>query len=168
MASNVAAIERKDSKRIGGVILLNAVGIDVPGHPVTDVSGLSRLELIRLASHDPELVMSNAPPPTPERIANVATNTAALAAYDNGAAMMASGLRERLAAVTIPVLVLWGESDGIASIAYGQAYADAFADGQFELVTEAGHLPHIEQPARTLQHIERFIAANESDKSDDH
>jgi len=146
------------SNRIGGLILMNAVGIDVPGEPVTDVSGLSRPELIRLASHNPELVMANAPPPTPERLANLASNAAALAAYDNGAAMMAPGLRERLASAAAPALVLWGESDGIAGIGYGQAYAQAFANGKFELINEAGHLPQIEQPARTLQHIERFIA----------
>jgi len=143
--------------RIGGVVLINAVGIDVPGEPVTDVSGLSRPELMRLASHNPELVMASAPPVTPQRLANLATNAAALAAYDNGAAMMAPGLRERLTGVAAPALVLWGESDGIASIAYGKAYAAAFANGKFELVSEAGHLPQIEQPARTLQQIERFI-----------
>jgi pimeloyl-ACP methyl ester carboxylesterase len=71
--------------------------------------------------------------------------------------MMAPGLRERLASVTVPALVLWGESDGIASPAYGKAYAAAFANGKVEMTSEARHLPQIEQPARMLAHIDSFI-----------
>ena len=147
----------EDNKRIKGIILINAVGIEVPEEPVTDVSRLTRPEMIRLASHNPELVLANTPPPTPERLANLAANAAAMAAYDSGAAMMLPGLREKLAHVATPALVLWGESDGIASAAYGKAYAAAFAHGSFELISEAGHLPQIEQPARTLAHIDNFI-----------
>ncbi len=145
------------SGRINGLVLLNPVGIQVSGAPLTDVSGLSRPELVRLASHNPDLIMANAPPPTPERMAMLASNANALAAYDNGQAMMVPGLREQLATVNTPTLVLWGESDGIASTAYGQAYAAAFANARFETIPEAGHLPHIEQPARVLQHIAGFM-----------
>jgi pimeloyl-ACP methyl ester carboxylesterase len=154
----MAVVDATEKVRIGSLILLNPVGIQVPGEAVTDVSGLSRPELVRLASHNPEQVMASAPPPTPERIAQLATNATALAAYDSGAAMMAAGLRERLATVAAPTLVLWGESDGIASVAYGKAYAAAFGNGKFELITEAGHLPQIEQLSRTVQHIESFIS----------
>ncbi len=146
-----------DSRRIAGLVLLNPVGIQVPDAPLTDVSGLTRLELVRLASHNPDQVLANTPPQTPERVAMLATNAAALAAYDNGQAMMAAGLRDQLAQVRTPALVLWGESDGIASTAYGQAYAAAFAHGRYEPIHKAGHLPHIEQPACVLQHIARFM-----------
>lgn len=146
-----------DAGRLQGLVLINAVGIQVPEAAVADVSRLTRPELIRLASHDPDLVLASAPSPTPERLAILASNAAALAAYDGGAAMMAPGLREKLASVTTPVLVLWGESDGIASPAYGKAYAAAFANGKFEEIPEAGHLPQIEQPARVLERIDNFI-----------
>jgi pimeloyl-ACP methyl ester carboxylesterase len=155
-AAEMAAL---DSSRIRGLVLINAVGIQTPDATVKDVSGLPRDELVQLASHDSAFVMANTPPMTPERIAMLASNGAALAAYDNGCAMMASGLRERLAGVTVPALVLWGESDGIAPPAYGKAYADAFAHGRFELIPEAGHLPQIEQPLRVQRHIEQFILA---------
>lgn len=146
-----------DASRLKGLVLINAVGIQVPGEALTDVSRLSRPELVRLASHDPDLVLASTPPPTPERLAILASNAAALAAYDQGAAMMAPGLREKLASVATPALVLWGESDGIASPAYGKAYAAAFANGKFAAIPEAGHLPQIEQPVRVLEHIDNFI-----------
>ena len=151
-----------DASRLKGLVLINAVGIQAPGEALTDVSRLSRPELVRLASHDPDLVLASALPPTPERLAILASNAAALATYDAGAAMMAPGLREKLASVTTPALVLWGESDGIASLAYGQAYAAAFASGKFASISEAGHLPQIEQPARVLEHIDNFIRGLDS------
>lgn len=154
VAAEMAAF---DARRVRALVLLNQVGIDVPGEPVMDVSALSRPELIRLASHNPDLMMANAPPATPERMATLASNAAALAAYDQGAAMMAPGLRERLADITVPALVLWGESDGIATQAYGKVYASAFAKGSFELIREAGHLPHVEQAACVLKHIDSFF-----------
>ncbi|PRC93218.1 alpha/beta fold hydrolase [Solimicrobium silvestre] len=159
IAAEMAVI---NASRIKGLILLNSVGIQVPGETLTDVSRLTPPELIRLASHNPELILRNMPPPTAERQAIQAANAASLAAYTKSTSMMAPGLREKLALVAVPVLVLWGESDGIAAPNYGKAYAEAFAKGKFELITEAGHLPQIEQPARVLAHIENFISELDS------
>jgi pimeloyl-ACP methyl ester carboxylesterase len=55
-------------------------------------------------------------------------------------------------------MVMWGESDRIATPAYGEAYADAFANAQLTIIPEAGHLPQIEQPAATFAAIDSFIA----------
>jgi pimeloyl-ACP methyl ester carboxylesterase len=62
-------------------------------------------------------------------------------------------LLRRLGRVRIPTLLLWGESDRIVSPAYGAAYAEAFGDGRLEVIPEAGHLPHIEQPDATFARI---------------
>jgi hypothetical protein len=39
--------------RVSGAILIDAVGIEVEGHPVTDISGLSQQEIMALSFHDP-------------------------------------------------------------------------------------------------------------------
>ena len=140
-----------------GLVLINAVGIAVEGHPLVDVSQLLLPALMQLAHHDPAKIMASAPPPSPQLQEMRAANAAALAAYDNGAKMQDPALRARLAGVTTPVLVLWGESDGIASPHYGAAYANAFANGVFELIPKAGHLPQIEQPARVSASIGSFL-----------
>jgi pimeloyl-ACP methyl ester carboxylesterase len=67
-------------------------------------------------------------------------------------------LRPRLAAVTVPTLVVWGESDGIVTPSYGKEYAASFPYGRFAEVAEAGHLPHLEQPARTFALLDAFAA----------
>jgi pimeloyl-ACP methyl ester carboxylesterase len=66
-------------------------------------------------------------------------------------------LRDRLAAVTIPVLVIWGDSDRIFTPGYGRAYAASFRDGRFTLIEDAGHLPQLEQPTATLAVIDDFL-----------
>ncbi|MGW1272408.1 alpha/beta fold hydrolase, partial [Streptomyces sp. NPDC002491] len=66
-------------------------------------------------------------------------------------------LREHTA-VEAPTLVLWGESDRIATPAYGKEYAASFGNARFETVAEAGHLPHLEQPARTFALLDAFAA----------
>jgi pimeloyl-ACP methyl ester carboxylesterase len=65
-------------------------------------------------------------------------------------------LMRRLARVRIPVLAIWGDSDGIVTPAYGAAFAAAFQNGHLEVVKEAGHLPQIEQPAATFALIDAF------------
>ena len=42
-----------DSPLISGIVLIDAVGIEVEGHPVADVSGLSVPEIQALSFHDP-------------------------------------------------------------------------------------------------------------------
>jgi pimeloyl-ACP methyl ester carboxylesterase len=69
-----------DSPRVTGAILIDAVGIEVEGHPVTDVSGLSQQEIMALSFHDPGRFAPDpgAPRPAPDM---VKANMAALAAY---------------------------------------------------------------------------------------
>jgi pimeloyl-ACP methyl ester carboxylesterase len=71
--------------------------------------------------------------------------------------MFAPKLRRRLHRVTVPVLVAWGEEDGVVSAEYGRAFADAFANGHFKPIAEAGHFPQIEQPGAVLGAIGEFV-----------
>lgn len=59
----------------------------------------------------------------------------------------------RLAAVGVPALVLWGDSDRIVTPEYGRAWADAIPKARFELLTGTGHMPQIETPDQVLQAI---------------
>jgi pimeloyl-ACP methyl ester carboxylesterase len=59
----------------------------------------------------------------------------------------------RLGGITIPTLVLWGESDQIVKPAYGQAYAAAIPGARFEVLSATGHMPQMETPDLVLQTI---------------
>jgi pimeloyl-ACP methyl ester carboxylesterase len=145
----------REHERISGTVLLNAVGINVDGIDLADFFSLTPQELITYSFHDP----GAAPDPTqlPQEARDIqAANAATLAVYAREPYMHDPKLRRRLGVVPTPVAAIWGESDQIAPEPYGRAYAASFPNGRFELIREAGHLPHLEQPAQVLEAIYRF------------
>ncbi|GGN65373.1 alpha/beta hydrolase [Streptomyces albiflavescens] len=151
-----AEIALLGSDRISGVVLVDAAGIKVPGHPVADPFSLTPAELSRLAFHDPtKFAVDPATLPEAAR-AVMAANRAALQVYSGPYVMEDPTLRERLAKVTHPALVVWGESDEVVDAAYGRAYAAAIPEARFELLHETGHMPQIETPGQLLAVVRDF------------
>ena len=145
------------SPRVGGLVVLDAVGLEVPGHPVTDVSGLAPQELMRLSFHEPERFTPDpsAPGQSPEL---VKANMAALFRY-GGAAMTDPSLGERLRDMPVPVHVIWGVADGIVTREHGHAWAGALPEAHLTVLDQAGHLPQLEAPERLLGVMQDLGAA---------
>ncbi|MCW2936882.1 MAG: Pimeloyl-ACP methyl ester carboxylesterase [Actinomycetia bacterium] len=142
--------------RITSLVLLNANGIRPDNAAqATDIRGLAPAEVGRLAFHNPAFRPDLATL-SPEQLAGMAANQRALATYAGEDFMFAPGLRRRLHRVTVPVLVAWGEEDGVVSADYGRAYAAAFPNGRFRSIAAAGHFPQIEQPGAVLGAIGDF------------
>jgi pimeloyl-ACP methyl ester carboxylesterase len=140
------------SPRVSGAILIDAVGIEVPGHPVADFFSLSMDQVFALAFHNPERFRVDPTTLPLAAQAIVAGNRAALATYgENG--MSDPTLLERLSTLELATLVLWGESDRIADPEYGRAYADAIPMARFQLLKGTGHQPQMETPDQVLHAI---------------
>ena len=139
-----AEIALQHSPRVSGAVIVDGIGIEVDGHPITDVSGLSVAELRSFSFHDP----SKAPVP-PAGTTGPSPDVRALIGY-TGPAMLDSTLAKRLGDVDIPVHVVWGESDGIAGPEYGRAFAAAIPGSTFTLLPRTGHLPQLETPEELL------------------
>ena len=139
------------SPRIARVVLLDAVGIEVKGHPVADVSGLPVAEIQALSFHDPTPFHVDPATILDAQRVIMAANGAALAVYSGSPAMADPTLLGRLSGVAIPTLVLWGESDQIVDPAYGQAYAAAIPEARFEVLPATGHMPQMETPDLVLE-----------------
>ncbi|KOV82572.1 alpha/beta fold hydrolase [Nocardia sp. NRRL S-836] len=139
-----AEIALLNSPRVSSAVIVDAVGIEVAGHPITDVRGLSLPELQKLSWHDP----AKAPQP-PATGTGPSPDVLALLSY-TGPAMSDPTLAERLSQVRIPVHVMWGASDGIADSAYGKAFAAAIPGATFTLLPGTGHLPQLETPEDLL------------------
>jgi len=134
------------SPRVTGVILVNAVGVEVPSQPVTDVSGLQPAELRALSFHDPSR-FAHLPGPAP-------ANLTALFAYAGGT-MTDPTLLDRLGKLDLPVRVIWGAADRIVTPSYGLALAAAIPGASFTVLSGAGHLPQVEAPASLVDEILR-------------
>lgn len=148
---------RDIDRRITSLVLLNATGIR-PDHAgqVVDIRQLPPAAIGKLAFHNPAL----RPDPaslTDQQRAGAAANQQTMALYAGADFLFAPKLRRRLRRVTVPALVAWGTEDGVLSTDYGRAYAEAFGNGQFQPIPEAGHFPHIEQPAAVMSAIGDFV-----------
>lgn len=144
------------SPRLGGIVLINAVGIDadVSGKPIVDPTAVSPDRRAALAFHDPERFAIA--PKDPAGLAAMAENQRALHAYAGEPFMHDPTLRARLAGLSLPTLILWGESDGIVDVDYGRRYAAATHGSRFEIIAKAGHFPQIEQLSDVLHRIAAF------------
>jgi pimeloyl-ACP methyl ester carboxylesterase len=72
-------------------------------------------------------------------------------------------VRDRLAGVTAPTLVLTGELDVETPPAYGRALADAIPGARFAVVSGAGHLLPAEVPQQVNAALVEHLAAVEQD-----
>ena len=64
-----------------------------------------------------------------------------------GIEIVYAGLRDRLEALTLPALVVWGGRDHVVSPRYAEMLRDALPQGRLLLLPDAGHVPMCEQPA---------------------
>ena len=146
--------------RIAGLVLANAVGIVVPGHPITDILPLAPAELLKLSFYDPEpfRVDPAALPEAQQRI--MAGNRATLMVYGGTPTTGDVTLAGRLGQLATPTLVVWGEADQIVDPDYGRAFAAAIPGARFLLLDRAGHMPQLEATDRLTQAVREFAAAS--------
>ena len=148
---------RDTAGRIGQLILIDAGGIEVPGEPMVDFFSLDPRGVAEHSWHDPEKFFVDPSTLPPERVAAQLGNLATMKAIAGDPYMHDPELYRNLGHLLTPTLVIWGDSDRVFPVGYGRAYAAAIPGARFELVKDAGHLPHLEQPVATFALIDAVI-----------
>lgn len=148
---------RDTAGRIGGLVLIDAVGVHVESEPIADYFALDPRSAAELSWHDPDRYYVDPAALPTDQLAVRQGNMATMRLLAGDPYMHDPKLLHRLGRVQTPALLVWGESDRIVTPAYGTAYAAAFGDARFEVVPEAGHLPQIEQPKATLALIDEHL-----------
>ena len=148
---------RDGADRITGLVLIDAVGVEVEGEPIRDFFALNPREVAEYSFHDSEKFYMDPATLTPEQAAVQQANMATMRFVAGDPYMNDPKLLGGLGGIRIPLLAIWGDSDRIVTPAYGAAYAAAFNDARFEIVKEAGHLPQLEQPAATFALIDGYV-----------
>jgi pimeloyl-ACP methyl ester carboxylesterase len=64
-----------------------------------------------------------------------------------------------LAAIRVPTLVVWGDSDTLFPLAHGEHLARTIAGAKLEVLQGVGHCPHLESPKRLAEAFTRFASA---------
>ncbi|THA33217.1 alpha/beta hydrolase [Streptomyces sp. A1277] len=142
VAARMAVDDR--ARRISRLVLMDALGPEIPGQPVTMPSG-------------PPLGAPAGPGAPTTRGGPPAQMLATLRAY-TGPDLHDAALLPSLSTVACPVLAVWGTNDTAVTPDFGRAYAAAFPHGRFELVHGAGHLPIREKPEAVFRLLDTFLA----------
>jgi len=152
-----AEMALRHSKRVAGIVLLNAVGIDTGSADkvIADPMKVPPEERTALSFHDPRKSFGN---PSPEQLAVMAENQKTLRVFAGEPFMHDPSLLGRLKGFSVPTLVAWGESDRIVDVDYGRRWTAGIPGARFHLVPEAGHFPQIEQKEAIARLVEEFAA----------
>jgi len=153
----VAMALQDGGKRVGRLVLIDSVGVEIPGQPIRDFFALDARGVAEYSYHDGNRFYVDPATLPAEQLAARQANMATMRVLAGEPYMHDPSLLGRLGGVSIPTLVLWGESDRIVTPDYGRALAAAIPNARFEIVREAGHLPQLEQPEATFRAIDGFL-----------
>jgi pimeloyl-ACP methyl ester carboxylesterase len=164
LAAELAAVQ---PDRVTRLVLMDAFGLWLPDHPTLDYFAATPAELALALYHSQESPAARAAAQAPkegdayvafmvERAKSMATAAKYLWPLPD------RGLDRRLHRIAAPTLVVWGESDGVLSPAYGEAMLDRIGDATLNIVRGAGHLPHEEQAEQTAELTLRFLRGRAS------
>jgi pimeloyl-ACP methyl ester carboxylesterase len=144
---------------LSGLVLIDSVGITVDDEPVADFFALDARQAAEHIFHDAERFYQDPSTVPAAQSERQQQNMATLRAVAGSPSMQDPALLARLGGLAVATRVIWGEDDRIVTPTYGAALADAVPGADFTVVPAAGHLPHVEQPDRTIALIEQHAAA---------
>jgi pimeloyl-ACP methyl ester carboxylesterase len=64
----------------------------------------------------------------------------------------------RLDQITVPVELVWGDSDGLLTLEYAQRLLDGLPRARLHVVRGCGHVPHRECPDKTFEAMQAALA----------
>jgi len=145
----------RDTRHFAGLVLSAPLGIKVGGmldRDIADMHSIPRAEFTRLSWAFPENgTVDYAAMPDPE-LAAIARARESLALFGWKPYMHNPRLKRWLHRIDLPTQLIWGDSDGIVSTAYGKAWQAEIPGAAMTIIPGTGHYPHWEQP-------EQFTAA---------
>jgi pimeloyl-ACP methyl ester carboxylesterase len=155
-----AELATRYSNRLKKLALINPAGLRVPGSPMADIFAANPQETRRLVFHEPEseLARSFIPDEPPQEVLeNALRAREATARVGWNPYLCNPKLRSRLYRVTVPTLIVWGESDQLIPLAHWQAYHEWIEGSQLAMIPDCGHAPPFEKPEETVTHLRAFF-----------
>jgi len=154
-----AAADDRYAGLIGAVVDIDGVGAVVDGEPIADFFALDARGLAEVAWHDPERGYMDPAGFTDQQRAMQQSNAKTMAVIA-GREMSDPSLLSRMRTIDAPTLIMFGESDGVVTPAYGRAVSEAIPRAEFAQVPAAGHLPHLENPEATWAILDAFLTGS--------
>jgi pimeloyl-ACP methyl ester carboxylesterase len=155
-----AEIAVKSTAHIAGVCLVDTVGAKFAG-PMTseifDLFSVPQYEQARHLYHDPTLQQQTYAHLDDATAARLARNHESFALYGWSPTLHSRKLASRLHRIKVPTGIIWGAEDRVVPPDYGRQWKSAIPGASMEVIEQAGHYPHIEQPDRFVASVARFV-----------
>ncbi|MDQ2999315.1 MAG: alpha/beta fold hydrolase [Chloroflexota bacterium] len=81
--------------------------------------------------------------------------------------LMLADLRPKLALISAPTLVIWGEHDALVPLAFAQQLAHYLRYEELVVIKGAGHVPMWDRPQEFNRVLTKFLFADEGPKTND-
>jgi pimeloyl-ACP methyl ester carboxylesterase len=155
-----AEMVTKDDSFISKLILVSPYGVkfvEPTERDIADIWMLPAGEVLRRKWSDPAKGARDFKAMPEEALEIVARDNESFARFCWEPYMHNPKLRHRLHRVQVPTLLVCGADDGITPPSYAANYAKLIAGAEVATISQAGHYPHLEQPAKFLQHLHAFL-----------
>ena len=67
------------------------------------------------------------------------------------------GLTKRIHRITMPALLLWGDSDGMVPLDYGKEFQRLLPNSSLKVIDRCGHFPQEERPEEVFDAVLAFL-----------
>jgi pimeloyl-ACP methyl ester carboxylesterase len=150
----------RSTDRLKTVTLASAVGIHVEGITRPDIFLMNPRQLAETIFADPELAKKrNANPPTEQEAATLMKNRFMTAKLSWQPRSHNPDLPKWLHRIDVPSLILWGDSDRLVPLAFGEEYHRLIPASRLEVLRRCGHLPQVERSAEFVDRVAQFALA---------
>jgi pimeloyl-ACP methyl ester carboxylesterase len=151
----------RNTKRFGQLVLIDPLGVKHGGitdRDIADMHALPRERVLELAWADPSKGVVNYAELPDAEVAAIVRGQEAFARFGWKPYMHNPHLKRWLHRIDIPTLLIWGEQDRIVTTDYGERFRAAIPNARLEVIPNAGHFPHWEQPEAFVQRLVAFAA----------
>jgi pimeloyl-ACP methyl ester carboxylesterase len=149
----------RNTAALSGLVLTAPLGIKLGGvldRDITDMHSIARSAFMQKAWADPakgELDYTTLPD---TELAGIARGRESLALFGWKPYMHNPRLRRWLHRIDVPTKLIWGDKDGIVSTAYGEGWCREIPGATLDVMANAGHYPHWEQPDAYAARVAAF------------
>jgi pimeloyl-ACP methyl ester carboxylesterase len=141
-----AEIAVRNCNVLSSLVLSAPAGIHVKGVPKGDIFLWSNEVLVRNMFHDQKFADAMlAPELTEDQQMALAKNKLTTARLSWQPRLYNPHLYKWLHRISVPTLLLWGDSDKVIPPAYGPAFRDLIPNSKLVVFEKCGHVPHVEK-----------------------
>lgn len=153
----------RSTARFSHLVLVDPFGVKAGGRESTDIAdffSLTNADWVKLAFRRPAIAERDISTQTDEEIANLVRGRESMAYYGWKPFMHNPQLQRWLQRIRIPTLILRGEDDRVVVPDCHRLYAGSIPDARLQIIADAGHFPHLEQPGAFAEALIGFAGSD--------